>query len=350
MSQKKKQASDQEPVATTRGRVGPIVVLNDDGSKTFQKSGTGGTSERTVEGRIHGMKKFDEFLEQKGGSLAIMGSAAKRFESNESLASRGINYNEQLIGLFQEFGTYLVYEAMHNVTGETLSEKTSTQDLSCVHVVVEKYCKDNNLAAREWDLWKRTDGKAAKWYTELAKDVKMRMENRTIFSGKPINKKRNVGRLRILQKCRDSYLKANTRESYVKRFAVLTSYLGSGRSGEVAFCSFNEDTYLDVEEDVLVLFWKEPKTGQMYELSIYPDYEHWELCWYVGLGDCIIVGGQSDSRTSPVLSSANWIFPAHASLKLEGAAAAMILEEKDDDNQPYKNKLNMYTISVCLVK
>ena len=107
MSQKKKQANDQEPVATTRGRVGPIVVLNDGGSKTFQKSGTGGTSERTVEGRIHGMKKIDEFSEQKGGSLAIMGSAAKLFESNESLASCGINYNEQLIGLFQEFGTYL---------------------------------------------------------------------------------------------------------------------------------------------------------------------------------------------------------------------------------------------------
>ena len=93
-----------------------------------------------------------------------MGSTAKLFESGESLALCGINHSKQLIGLFQEFGTYLVYEATHNVTGGTLSEKTCSQYLSCVHVVVGKYCKDNNLAATEWELWKHTDGKAATWY------------------------------------------------------------------------------------------------------------------------------------------------------------------------------------------
>ena len=49
----------------------------------------------------------------------------------------------------------------------------------------------------------------------------------------------------------------NTKEGYMKAHTCNTSWTGSGRSTEMSFLSFNEESFWDLEEECLVIVWKE---------------------------------------------------------------------------------------------
>lgn len=96
----------------------------------------------------------------------------------------------------------------------------------------------------------------------------------------------------------DALLVEGDQSSMKKRFALLTTFLAMGRTGEIS-CATWESAEWDFELQNLMFYWNELKTSDSDITNMFADSEFFQLDWYHALACFAILGGDvSDIRNS----------------------------------------------------
>ena len=114
-----------------------------------------------------------------------------------------------------------------------------------------------------------------------------------------------IGR-EILKKICHSLMLTGDSESMKRRFAMVTTFLAVGRSGEVACSSWNSVTW-DYDLQNVTMDWKELKTGDADQIIFFSDATTKLLDFYHSMACYLILGGGNSALTAT--SDANWLIP-----------------------------------------
>lgn len=267
---------------------------NDDGEDddkvcgvVYDLAGSGGKAESTVSGKNTAMKRFDEFLSTKG-----LGTWVKLKEKQICKVS-----------LFQEYGTFLCKFAFNSKKEDVLLGWLSCkQFISGVKNVVWKKYDTNNI-------WKNLQ-----WYRDIRLDIDKIICNRCISLGVPmVNKSEPIGRELMLVLIRSilngarSGTNTDQRVSVENWAALVMTFAACGRGGECAQTRWGVTTWNSVYQCLCTL-WNELKTSRQKVMLFFPDFKHYELCFYYSFA-CYLITGAGSSHVGAHNAYSELLFP-----------------------------------------
>ena len=123
----------------------------------------------------------------------------------------------------------------------------------------------------------------------------------------------------MMKKMCHSLVLVGDSESMKRRFALVTTFLDIGRSGEVACSSWNS-VLRDYDLKNIVMNWKEMKTGDTDKINFFSDASSKLLDFYHSLASYLLGGGNSTLTPS---SDANWNQETASSVMTKYVRAAL---------------------------
>ena len=160
-----------------------------------------------------------------------------------------------------------------------------------------------------------------KWWFSLRDELDKHGKKRKIFKGEPVVEKTTpIYRHHLLVICR-SFLKMGNISGVHKLSAIVTAFLGVGRSGEWSLCSYKGSKW-DHALDSFTMDWNQKKTAKQSPMNFFPDKEHYEMDFYTALGYLALV---SNGNASPTGSENASMFPFIQQNDLEHFGAARVM-------------------------
>lgn len=241
----------------------------------YDLAGTGGKAKSTVDGKNSAMKRFNDFL------------MTKNMKPWDKLTQSELCKKT----LFQEFGTYLSKFAFHSKKDDVLiGWLTCKQFFSGVKNVIHKKFKKNRI-------WKETQ-----WIKDIRLDIDKIVCNRCIALGVPMmSKSEPIGRVLMLVLVRALLKEARShteqRASVENWAALVMTFAACGRGGECAQSRWGVTTWNTVYQSLQTL-WNETKTSRQKVMLFFPDFKHYELCFYHSFACYLVLGGGSTHMNS----------------------------------------------------
>ena len=106
-----------------------------------------------------------------------------------------------------------------------------------------------------------------------------------------------------------------------KLSAIITAFLGVGRSGEWSLCSYKGSKW-DHALDSFTMDWNQKKTAKQSPMNFFPDKEHYEMDFYTALGYLALVSNGNASISGTENTS---MFPFIQQNDLENFGAARVM-------------------------
>lgn len=201
------------------------------------------------------------------------------------------------VNFFREFATYLSEHATWGKSQSLFKAGTAVQYLGAIKEYAIERFPDNEM----WQMHKLD-----RWYPALRFAIETNVNRRRMKDGLPTSEgSQPIGREIIMKMCHSLMLVGDS-ESMKRRFALVTTFLAIGRSGEVACSSWNSVSW-DYDLENLVMDWKEMKTGDTDKINFFSDASSKLLDFYHALACYLILGGGNSTLTAS--SDANWMIP-----------------------------------------
>ena len=246
--------------------------------KVYNRIGVVGSSSSAESGRKSASIAFDAFLKSK-----------QLRPSNELSESEWCN-----IGLFQEFGSYLV----QNIKTNNITMGTALQYLSGAKSNGMLKYPNNSMWNDKYDSWMSGIRFSL---TRIITDYHNELGQATSFKAPPIGRESQ----RIIG---EYYLHTNTVEAFNRRAKINMTKAAVGRSAELSVTMWNNCRW-DHDEEAWCLLWPESKTTSVKLIPFCHDYNCFESCVLHSLACAWTVGSSAFAGTEVVNLNASYIWP-----------------------------------------
>ena len=156
-----------------------------------------------------------------------------------------------------------------------------------------------------------------------------------------VEKTTPIYRHHLLVICR-SFLQMGNISGVHKLSAIVTAFLGVGRSGEWSLCSYKGSRW-DYALDAFTMDWNQKKTAKQSPMNFFTDKNNYEMDFYTALGYLALV---SNGNASPTENGNSSMFPFIAQKDLEHFGAARVMTNYLRSSLVHDNKKELWN-DIC---
>ena len=181
--------------------------------------------------------------------------------------------------------------------------------------VLQIYMQWFTQLAKRPDLRNVTQYAKENCYSDMFKFLQRRLHVAEVKRGLAITAKSKCIRRKLLSDIVTHVLKENSSEAYLNRAVLTVLRQAMGRGGEVSTATWDSVSW-DSNGEMLVMDWREVKTGKENIINFGPDKDNWKLDVFHSLAS--YVATYNGEKT--VEKDVNWMFPSFFE-KFDGGAS-----------------------------
>jgi len=293
----------------------------------------GGRSAGRLEFYARAAKYFDRFLDFEDDDALGNSFAALVEGKNEVLCDPK---------MWDKFGCWLVYHAVQLANPNQRIQAAHAIDLLSALTTQAATAFPNH------PTWSQSGFN--RWYNELRNGVENLIKRREGSKGlKPPGATVALNKTAVGKLC-NHFLEKGTSMSEYHRLVALLGYFAIGRGGESSQTTYERMDW-SASYDTMELWWEEPKTLAIYNLTFFVDPESYSTCLFHAWSGYLLLNGPIAAAhvggPHPLGDDVNWVFPmlaareataSEAVTKILRDAAAEVDDWKDRDTEDITSK------------